>query len=57
MSKNEKMWPVNCPWPDPRYPQWGEFDVDEARDREKEISWGLQKLVEIKVHSRTKGTT
>ena len=46
MSK--KMWPANCLWPDPRYPQWGEFDVDEVEDREKEISWRLQELVEIK---------
>jgi dsRNA-specific ribonuclease len=45
---SEKMWSVNCPWPDPRYPQWGEFDVDEVEEREEKINWRLHELVEIK---------
>lgn len=45
MSKNEKMWPTNCLWPDPRYPQWCEYDVDDVTEREMQINWALPNIV------------
>lgn len=45
MSRNEKMWPTNCLWPDPRYPQWCEYDVDDVTEREMQINWALPDIV------------
>ena len=51
MSKNKeenrkKAWPADCPWPDIRCQQWGEYDAFDVTEKEERIDNCLSDIVE-----------